>query len=101
MLLYIFIIHNENLFFLTYSLQIPYVQNSLCVSNLPINSHQEKRELSEYKTIYIIKDYFLLIYESLQKDTKELTKILFRLFDLLQKNGRKSHRYEKKPSLIS
>ena len=57
---------------------------------------KKKRELSEYKAIYIIKDYFLLIYESLQKDTKELTKILFRLFDLLQKNGRKSHRYEKK-----
>ncbi|MEN1935162.1 hypothetical protein AAIE21_05990, partial [Paenibacillus sp. 102] len=44
----------------------------------------------------IIKDYFLFIYQSLQKDTKELTKILFRLFNLLQKNGRKSHRYEKK-----
>ncbi|MBR9668322.1 hypothetical protein DN390_08610 [Bacillus sp. SH7-1] len=24
---YIFILHNENLFFLTYSLQIPYIQN--------------------------------------------------------------------------
>ena len=57
---------------------------------------KKKRELSEYKAIYIIKDYFLLIYESLQKDTQELTKILFRLFNLLQKNGRKSHRYEKK-----
>ncbi|PFD12221.1 IS4 family transposase, partial [Bacillus cereus] len=31
-----------------------------------------------------------------RKDTQELTKILFRLFNLLQKNGRKSHRYEKK-----
>ncbi|MED2080170.1 transposase, partial [Bacillus thuringiensis] len=57
---------------------------------------KKKRELSEYKAIYIIKDYFPLIYQSLQKDTQELTKILFRLFNLLQKNGRKSHRYEKK-----
>ncbi|MGW5951703.1 IS4 family transposase [Bacillus mycoides] len=57
---------------------------------------KKKRELSEYKATYIIKDYFLLIYQSLQKDTQELTKILFRLFNLLQKNGQKSHRYEKK-----
>ncbi|PEC07152.1 IS4 family transposase, partial [Bacillus toyonensis] len=35
-------------------------------------------------------------YQSLQKETQELTKILSRLFNLLQKNGRKSHRYEKK-----
>ncbi|MED0887265.1 IS4 family transposase [Bacillus mycoides] len=57
---------------------------------------KKKRELSEYKAIYIIKDYFPPIYQSLEKDTQELTKILFRLFNLLQKNGRKSHRYEKK-----
>ncbi|MED1539188.1 hypothetical protein P4U98_27715, partial [Bacillus pseudomycoides] len=57
---------------------------------------KKKRELSEYKAIYIIKDYFSLIYQSLQEDTQELIKILFRLFNLLQKNGRKSHRYEKK-----
>ena len=57
---------------------------------------KKKRELGEYKAIYIIKDYFSLIYQSLQKDTQELIKILFRLFNLLQKNGRKSHRYEKK-----
>ncbi len=57
---------------------------------------KNKRELSEYKAIYIIKDYFPLIYQSLQKSTQELTKILFRLFNFLQKNGRKAHRYEKK-----
>ncbi|MEJ9243016.1 IS4 family transposase, partial [Bacillus cereus] len=53
-------------------------------------------ELSEYKAVYIIKDYFSLIYQSLQKNTQELTKILLRLFNLLQKNGQKSHRHEKK-----
>ncbi|OOQ93276.1 transposase [Bacillus cereus] len=46
--------------------------------------------------LMIPKHYFSLIYQSLQKDTQELTKILFLLFNLLQKNGRKSHRYEKK-----
>ncbi|MET3202595.1 UNVERIFIED_ORG: hypothetical protein ABID75_005581 [Bacillus proteolyticus] len=57
---------------------------------------KKKRELSEYKAIYMIKDYFLLIYQATQKDTQELSKVLIRLFNLLQQNGRKSHRYEKK-----
>ncbi|MFJ1144695.1 IS4 family transposase, partial [Bacillus thuringiensis] len=33
---------------------------------------------------------------AIQRNTQDLTKILIRLFDLLQKNGRKSHRYERK-----
>jgi hypothetical protein len=57
---------------------------------------KKKQELSEYKAIYIIKDYFELLFQSIQKGTQELSKVLFRLFALLQKNGRKSHRYEKK-----
>ncbi|MGH0476631.1 IS4 family transposase [Bacillus paranthracis] len=56
---------------------------------------KKQRELSEYKAIYIIKDYFLL-FQAIQKDTQELSKVLLRLFNLLQQNGRKSHRYEKK-----
>lgn len=65
------------------------------VSNAPIAPHEEKRELSEYKAIYMIKDYFLL-FQTIQKNTQELSKVLLRLFNLLQQNGRKSHRYEKK-----
>ncbi|EOO62016.1 transposase for insertion sequence element IS231E [Bacillus cereus VD196] len=57
---------------------------------------KKKQELSEYKTIYMIKDYFLLLFQAMQKDTQELSKILIRLFNLLQQNVRKSHRYEKK-----
>jgi tRNA nucleotidyltransferase (CCA-adding enzyme) len=57
---------------------------------------KKKRELSEYKAIYIIKDYFVLLFQAIQKSTQELSKVLLRLFALLQKNGRKSHRYEKK-----
>lgn len=72
----------------------------LCSSTLFQRSQllhiKKKRELSEYKAIYIIKDYFPLIYHSLQKDIKELTKIFSRLFNLLQKNGRKPHKCEKK-----
>ncbi|MBJ8073523.1 IS4 family transposase, partial [Bacillus cereus] len=50
----------------------------------------------EYKAIYIIQDHLYLVYEAIQKDTQEVSKISLRLFDFLQKNGRKSHRYEKK-----
>ncbi|MFE7377964.1 IS4 family transposase [Bacillus cereus] len=57
---------------------------------------KKKRELSEYKAIYMIKDYFLLLFQAIQKGTQELSRILIRLFNLLQQNGRKSHRYEKK-----
>ncbi|QHV47505.1 IS4 family transposase (plasmid) [Bacillus cereus] len=57
---------------------------------------KKKQELSKYKAIYMIKDYFPLLFRSIQKDTQELSKILLRLFNLLQRNGRKSHRYEKK-----
>ena len=57
---------------------------------------KKKKELSEYKSIYMIKNYYLLFYEGLQKGILELLKILWRLFYLLEKNGRKSHRYEKK-----
>ncbi|PHA80381.1 IS4 family transposase, partial [Bacillus toyonensis] len=57
---------------------------------------KKQKELSEYKAIYIIKDYFLLFYQALHKNTQELSKVLLRLFNLLQHNGRKSHRYEKK-----
>ncbi|MGK9486696.1 IS4 family transposase [Bacillus tropicus] len=57
---------------------------------------KKKRELSEYKAIYMIKDYFLLLSQAIQKDTQELLKVLPRMFNLLQQNGRKSHRYEKK-----
>jgi hypothetical protein len=57
---------------------------------------KNKRELSEYKAIGMIQDHVSLLYQAIQRNTQNLTKILIRLFDLLQKNGRKSHRYEKK-----
>ncbi|MDZ5480814.1 IS4 family transposase, partial [Bacillus thuringiensis] len=57
---------------------------------------KKKRELSEYKAIYMIKDYFLLLFQTIQKNTQELSRVLLRLFNLLQQNGRKSHRYKKK-----
>ncbi|MEK4503485.1 IS4 family transposase [Bacillus sp. FSL R12-0069] len=58
--------------------------------------NKKKKELSEYKSIYMIKNYYLLFYEGLQQGIHELSKVLLRLFDLLEKNGRKSHWYKKK-----
>ncbi|PGB01419.1 IS4 family transposase, partial [Bacillus toyonensis] len=52
--------------------------------------------LSEYKAIGMIQDHLFLLYQAIQRNTQEITKVLIRLFTLLQKNGRKSHRYEKK-----
>jgi len=57
---------------------------------------KKKRELSEYKAMYMIMDYFPLLHKAMEKDTTEISRILLRLFNLLQRNGRKSHRYEKK-----
>lgn len=57
---------------------------------------KKQKELSEYKAIGMIKDHLYILYQATQLNTQEITKILIRLFHLLQKNGRKSHRYEEK-----
>lgn len=44
----------------------------------------------------MIQDHLYILYQAIQKNTQKLSKILIRLFTLLQKNGRKSHRYETK-----
>ncbi|HDX9689899.1 TPA: IS4 family transposase, partial [Bacillus thuringiensis] len=38
----------------------------------------------------------LLLFQTIQKKNHELSKVLLRLFNFLQQNGRKSHRYKKK-----
>ncbi|KAA0794952.1 IS4 family transposase [Bacillus sp. BPN334] len=57
---------------------------------------KKQKELSEYKAIGMIQDHLYILYQAIQQDTQEITKILCRLFNLLLKNGRKFHRYEKK-----
>ncbi|MBD0382856.1 transposase [Paenibacillus sp. WST5] len=39
---------------------------------------------------------FSFVHQVIEENTQAYTKILLRLFHLLQKNGRKSHRYKKK-----
>ncbi|MEC3226547.1 IS4 family transposase, partial [Bacillus thuringiensis] len=50
----------------------------------------------EYKAIGMIQDHLFLLYQAIQQNTQEITKILTRPFNFLQRNGWKSHRYEKK-----
>jgi len=57
---------------------------------------KKKKELSEYKAMYMIKDYLPRLHKAILQNTEHLTKVLLRLYTLLEKNGRKSHRYEKK-----
>jgi hypothetical protein len=56
---------------------------------------KKKQELSEYKAIYMIKDYFPLLFRAMIGGPNELVTILHRLYQLLKKNGRKCHRYKK------
>lgn len=56
---------------------------------------KKKQELSEYKAIYMVKDYFPLLFRAMAVGTDELLNILQRLYQLLKKNGRKCHRYKK------
>lgn len=56
---------------------------------------KQKQELSEYKAIYMIKNYFPLLFQAMAVDTDELSEILHRLYQSLKKNGRKCHRYKK------
>ena len=56
---------------------------------------KKKQELSEYKAIYMIKDYFPLLFQAMAAGAEELVNILHRLYQLLSKNGRKCHRAKK------
>ncbi len=57
---------------------------------------KKKRELSEYKALRMIQNHLFLLFQATQKNTQAITKIFIRLFTLLKKNNRKSHRCEKK-----
>ncbi|CDN35650.1 unnamed protein product [Bacillus thuringiensis DB27] len=57
---------------------------------------KKQKELSEWKAMYMIHDYFRVLYRQIQDQSKQLMASFLRLFHLLDKNGRKSHRYRKK-----
>ncbi|XAH90003.1 transposase (plasmid) [Bacillus paramycoides] len=57
---------------------------------------KKQKELSEWKAMYMIHDYFRVLYQQMQDQSNQLAKSFLRLFHLLDKNGQKSHRYRKK-----
>ncbi|QCX94999.1 hypothetical protein EJ379_15980 [Bacillus cereus ATCC 14579] len=61
---YIFILHNENLFFLTYSLQIPYIQNHFYnrieVASVPESAKNTDAFRFSVFALYILKIRFTL-----------------------------------------
>ncbi len=56
---------------------------------------KKEQELSEYKAIYLIKNYFPLPFQTIAFGIEELLKILHHLYQLLKKNLRKCHRHKK------
>ena len=64
------------------------------VSNATVSTQKAEARTSEYKAIYMIKDYFPLLFQAMAVDTDELSAILHRLYQSLKKNGRKCHRYK-------
>lgn len=48
---------------------------------------KRKKEMSEYKALYLIQDYLPLVYQAIQQDVQQLTSILLRLYKLLEKIG--------------
>lgn len=57
---------------------------------------KKQKELREWKAMYMIHDYFRVLYDQIQHQSNQLAKSFRRLFHLLEKNGRKSHGYRKK-----
>jgi hypothetical protein len=57
---------------------------------------KKKKEASEFKVICILKEYFLSLHDAMKKQADDVGRVLLQLFRMIEKNGRKSHRYEKK-----
>ncbi|MFC7371850.1 IS4 family transposase [Fictibacillus iocasae] len=56
---------------------------------------RSKQEVSEYKSIGIVREYLFQIQSSLLDGTLYLKELLKKMFKMIKKNGRKSHRYKK------
>jgi hypothetical protein len=44
----------------------------------------------------ILKEYILSLHDAMKKQEDDVGRVLLQLFLMIEKNGRKSHRYEKK-----
>jgi hypothetical protein len=57
---------------------------------------KKKKEASEFKVICILKEYFLSLHDAMKKQADDVQRVLLQFFRMIEKNGRKSHQYEKK-----
>jgi hypothetical protein len=57
---------------------------------------KKKKEISEYRAVSIVKEYLPKLQEALLKEVNTLIELLVRMRIQVEKNGKKSHRYEKK-----
>ncbi len=57
---------------------------------------KKKKEASEFKVICILKEYFLSLHDAIKRQADDVQRVLLQFFRIIEKNGRKSHRYEKK-----
>lgn len=57
---------------------------------------KKKRELSEYKGIGVIRDYFGSLCRALRKTQQSVLEVLLNLINRMEKSGGKCHRYQKK-----
>ncbi len=70
--------------------------SSLMFQMREILLRKKKQELSELKAMAILKSYLGKLYDTVDNGMEEMVELLQRVFQMIAKNGRKSHRYEKK-----
>lgn len=57
---------------------------------------KKKKETSEFKAIRAVKTFFQPLHQALKRKTQDVQQVLHRLFQVIEKNGFKSHRYQEK-----
>ncbi|KIV54620.1 hypothetical protein AM501_23290 [Aneurinibacillus migulanus] len=61
-----------------------------------VRVYEKNENMERFKAICIVKGYFLSLHDALRKQTQDVQQVLHRLFQMIEKNGHKSHWYEKK-----
>lgn len=70
--------------------------SSLMFQMREILLRKKKREVSELKAMSILKTYLGTLHDALNKEIEDIVQVLQQILQMIEKNGRKSHRYEKK-----
>ncbi|MDC3424324.1 hypothetical protein NC797_07350 [Aquibacillus sp. 3ASR75-11] len=72
------------------------LNSSLMFQMREILLRKKKQEVSELKAMSILKEYMGLLHDALMKETEDIKQVLLQIFRMIEKNGQKCHRYEKK-----